>query len=800
MNHHYKTGPLAVVHFTPLTTWITTVNLFDFDRVKATCFTTPVQVRTFILMYTVSGTLINKITNSILDQSNLNAGTSDHGIVYIPSEAITKVTELSTWLRTSMRQVFKIDKKYSSQTGGKITEKANANGNALDIGSFQTFIKKTKNEQNSVLLISTHKRPSIPTGLFYPRERYAHISVKSISTLTWNQDWNKVEDNVRKKQMDLVKLAEIFSGAKVLKLQKHLATNLYFRLLAVKLVTTNKGAKTPGIDNQLLLSDSDKLDMVELLKNIIINPSTYTAKPVKRVFIPKTAGKLRPLGIPTIQDRCVQALINLILEPLVEMTSDRHSYGFRKFRSAKMALGALRVNLRSNPQLYNKYVLDADIKGFFDNISHPWLISNIPLEITLKPILISWLKAGSIHLTKFSESPSGTPQGGIISPTLANFTLNGLEDAITKAVAKDYPVTYYGRIYLGQILGKDGKKRGKLISSQLLCVRYADDFIVTGRSSRMITSTIKPCVEEFLRVRGLSLSPEKTKVLSVRNSDKINFLGYTFQYQQRFSNKYNLFHDNIGQEGIACYPQKGKVQELLSKLKQIFKSSNNLTAYTLISKLNPIIRGWAGYFNLSQSYASRNRINYALYRYAWLWAIKKHPKWGKKAIALRYFLKSPKELHESTDYLNYIGSSPKKWIFRGKTLFNSIYNNFKGGKTIELVDPTIIVSTISAREYRIPKALELIHAYHPEYYKLIETNLKTNFLAIKATKTLKAKLFIKQKGMCSICNNTLLDAELLYDGSTNIHHIKRRADGGTNKINNLTLVHTSCHMELHLKH
>ena len=753
-------------------------------------------------MYTASFTLINKLTNSILDQSNLNAGTSDPGIVCIPSEALTKVTELSTLLSTSMRQVFQIDKNHSSQTGGKITEKANANGNALDIGSFQTFFKKTKNEQNSVLLILTNKRPTTHTGLFYPRERYANISVKSISTLTWNQDWNKVEDNVRKKQMDLVKLAEISSVVNVLKLQRHLATNLYFRLLAVKMVTTNKGAKTPGIDNQLLLSDGDKLAMVELLKNIIINPSTYTAKPVKRVFIPKTSGKLRPLSIPTIQDRCVQALINLILEPLVEMTSDRHSYGFRKFRSAKMALGALRLNLRSNLQLYDKYVLDADIKGFFDNISHPWLIANIPLEITLKPILISWLKAGNIHLTKFSESPSGTPLlfevGGIISPTLANFTLNGLEDAITRAVAKDYSVNNYGRIYLGQIWGQDGKKISKMIFSQLFCVRYADDFIVTARSSRMITSIIRPCVEEFLRNRGLRLSPEKTKVLSVRNSDKINFLGYTFQYQEKFSNKYNLFHDNIGQEGIACYPKKEKVQELLSKLKQIFKSSQNSTAYTLISKLNPIIIGWARYFNLSKSYASRNKINYALYRFAWLWARKKHPRWGKKSIALKYFLK--KEMQESSYDLNYLGSSPKKWIFRGRTLFNSIYNNFKGGKTIELVDPTIIVSTISARDYRIPKALELIHAYHPEYSKLIESNLKTNFLAIKATKSLKSKLLIKQKGMCSICNNTLLDTEFLYDGSTHIHHIKRRADGGTSRMNNLTLVHTSCHMELHSKH
>jgi len=406
--------------------------------------------------------------------------------------------------------------------------------------------------------------------------------------------------------------------------------SLNFRLLAVQRVISNAGGKTSGVgvDKSLITTDKEKWGMVQRLRDHVLNPAQYQAKPVRREYIPKGNGKMRPLGIPTIEDRCLQALVNLVLEPLVEMASDRHSYGFRKYRSGKMAIGAVRKQLGSTSEFYDKYVLDADIKGFFDNISHEWLLDNVPLESTLKVILKGWLKAGSVQLYKEVEyGESGTPQGGILSPTLANHTLNGLESDIEQAVAGKYKVRNRG-IYIGKnVNGSDtDKTKYKFISTQLATIRYADDFIVLARSRRMIEEVIRPAVEQYLRERGLTLSPEKTKVLSIRRSEPVDFLGYTFKYIPRISNKYGLFHDRTGRPGIACYPQKNKVRAIIAKLKGVVDKSVNQSAFELIAILNPIIRGWAQYFHLSQSFQARNRVSSALYKMLLRWAEKKHPK------------------------------------------------------------------------------------------------------------------------------------------------------------------------------
>lgn len=756
---------------------------------------------------------INRLKEDLakLSIKNLNCITKN---VFKSSVVIlcNKSIKLFQWNETLNKQslALYLNQFIYRQNGGRITDQAKASSKSDDSGiNKYIFIKHhslfvmTRRPLNSVLLKSTYNNLTVRNLSYYTREKINPFRKDKIKNeLLWPEKWQIIEKKVRNRQMKLCMLAEKYNKTnknKIVNYQRKLALDLDFRLLAVRTVTSNKGKNTPGTDGKLIKNKEEKCQMVEKLKYWIINPKKYKAKPVKRVYIPKNSNKLRPLGIPNIEDRCLQALLNLVLEPLIEMNSDTHSYGFRKYRSAKMALGALRVNLRSTTDHYDKYVLDADIEGFFDNISHDWLLKEIPLEITLKIILRKWLKAGAIYLEKLEPTTTGTPQGGIISPCLANFTLNGLQEYIRQAVLNKYKGFSDGSFNVRY--RKDGKIKYNNLRLKIFTVRYADDFLVLGRSRKMIETAVVPAVQDFLRERGLNLSKEKSKILSVRKSDKIPFLGYSFQYLKKFSPKYNMFNERLNKEGISCYPNKENYVKIVKELRDVFRKNINDSAYTLISKLNPKIRGWANYFNMSQSYYIRNRLNYVLYRFVWIWARRKHPKWGKKKIAKYYFLK-PKGLKKinEIEFSSYYTGNHKKWIFRGFTKNPSIYNDFEKGKYIELIDPSLIIETISARRYRIPKELETVHAYHPDYEKLIQSNLSMAFNSVKNTKILKVKLLKKQKGRCAMCKRYLIDTEnvIPLDGEWHIHHIVKRSEGGSKKSKeNLQLVHSDCHISHH---
>ena len=315
----------------------------------------------------------------------------------------------------------------------------------------------------------------------------------------WDRiDWTKAEQAVKKLQARIVKAQKEGRHNKVKALQWTLTHSFYAKALAVKRVTSNGGGCTPGVDKEIWDTPKAKMQAITQLKR-----RGYQPMPLRRVHIKKSNGKLRPLGIPTMKDRAMQALYLMALEPVSETTADTRSYGFRKERCCMDAIQQCHNILRKG---YSpEWILEGDIKGCFDHISHEWLLANIPMD---KAILRKWLKCGYVFNKQMFPTEEGTPQGGIISPTLANMTLDGLQ----KALADRY---------------KRHHVNGKLYSPMVNLVRYADDFIITCENKETLENEIKPLVAEFMSDRGLTLSEEKTVITNVH--DGFDFLGFNIR-------------------------------------------------------------------------------------------------------------------------------------------------------------------------------------------------------------------------------------------------------------------------------
>lgn len=314
-------------------------------------------------------------------------------------------------------------------------------------------------------------------------------STGASSTMTeWDAfNWQTAQTMVYRLQLRITKAMKENRWGKVKSLQ-HLLTHSWFaKLLAIKRVTANKGSQTPGVDGAIWKTSKAKIQAAKSLQQ-----RGYKPLPLRRIYIPKKNGKSRPLGIPTMKCRAMQALHLLALEPIAETSGDKNSYGFRPYRSCADAIEQCFSSLCRG--ICAKWILEGDIKACFDKISHEWIEHHVPMN---KTILRAWLKSGYMEKERFHSTHEGTPQGGIISPTLANLTLDGLEQHI-KSV---------------------GRKTDKINF-----VRYADDFIVTGNSQEVLENKIKPAIEQFLQERGLELSPEKTKIAHI--DEGFDFLGF----------------------------------------------------------------------------------------------------------------------------------------------------------------------------------------------------------------------------------------------------------------------------------
>lgn len=359
--------------------------------------------------------------------------------------------------------------------------------------------------------------------------------------LAWEDiDFRKAERHIIKLQKRIALAYSNRCFDKAAMLQHTLIHSFYAKALAVKIVTSNRGKLTPGIDDVVCMTNDEKYQLICMLTR-----RGYKALPLKRIYIPKSSGTLRPLSIPTMKDRAMQTLYKFALEPIAELTADDCSFGFRPERSARGAVARCVDILTENSNM--RWILKADIRSCFDNISHKWILENIPMD---RKMLSNFLKCGYIDNGVFYETAKGVPQGGCLSAVICNMTLDGLE----------------------KILANE-------MGTSVRMVRYADDIVIFGESKAILVQSVVPLVIRFLAERGLELSIEKTSLFHIDTG--FTFLGY-----------------KIIREGknITTLPTQKSIASLLTRIDGILKGDFVFSFENICRELNQMLRGWFNYY------------------------------------------------------------------------------------------------------------------------------------------------------------------------------------------------------------
>lgn len=553
----------------------------------------------------------------------------------------------------------------------------------------------------------------------------------------WNSiNWREVEQYVFKLQKRIYAAAKSNDASLMRQLQKTLTNSYRGKLWAVRKVSQlNKGRNTAGVDGVKSLTSKQKVDLALRLS---LNGKS------KRVYILKKNGKKRPLGIPTMEERAKQTLVKLALEPEWESKFEPNSYGFRPGRRTHDAKQAI-VNSMDGVE-YEKWVLDADIKGCFDNINHEKLIQKINTKPSYERQIKSWLKSGLIDWSlakadRYQQSEMGTPQGGSISPLLANIALHGLEETLKEWIVSSRvyrPQSWSKRAGKMDYLGKTHKFKS------LSIVRYADDFVVIHKERDVIEKS-QEVIKKFLAEIGLEMSEEKTRIVS--NNEGFKFLGFFIKRRQ--VGNYRSARTNLNKDTgyvMTAIPSVENTKAHYKKLAEVITSHWAASNDQLIDKLNPIIRGWTNYFKYGQGWVVFSKLDHLLYKKLFKWVTRK----------------------------NKGGSSNEAYTQNWKTVNG--------------------VKTFSGKESKLQ------HHYMKgtELYTKVDGNksvydgddvywakrLKTHPLISGTAK----ELLTKQKGKCGVCKQNFVEGQIWE-----IDHIKPQGIKGKRIKSNLQLVHEDCH-------
>jgi RNA-directed DNA polymerase len=542
----------------------------------------------------------------------------------------------------------------------------------------------------------------------------------AVSRTEWDWhaiNWQKAHTIVRRLQARIVKATQVGRWGKVRALQRLLTHSFSAKVVAVKRVTENQGKSTPGVDGIIWETPEKKAQVVSSLRQ-----HGYRTQPLRRVYIEKSGGKgKRPLSIPCMTDRAMQALYLLALDPIAETLADPNSYGFRLERSTADAIEQCHTVLALKHSA--QWILEGDIRSCFDSLSHDWLVAHIPMD---KAILWKWLQAGFMDKHVLYPTEAGVPQGGVASPVMMNLALNGLERHIKQAFPR-----YQGHI-----------------RTKIHTIRFADDFIVTGRSKSFLEDEVQPLVEQFLAERGLALSSEKTRVTHIE--DGFDFLGvHVRKYQGK----------------LLCTPAKKNVHAFLDTIRGIVKRHQQAITGNLIMQLNPVIRGWAQYHQHGVSKQTFAKVDHHIFTLLWQWARRRHPHKSRHWIRDRYF--------RTEDGNN--------WVF-----FGHVTRSDGTQQDVRLFR----ASSVPIRRHT--KIKGEANPYDPQWEPYFEARQGVRMAHNLRGKRQLLRLWKEQDGLCAVCHQRITRLSGWHS-----HHLVWRTHGGSDRAENRVLLHPNCHAQVH---
>lgn len=450
------------------------------------------------------------------------------------------------------------------------------------------------------------------------------------------------------------------------------------------------------------------------------------------------------------------------------------------------------------------------------------MLKNAPFPPKYKYILKNWLQLGHIDFgtSVIPASDTGIPQGGIISPLLMNFALNGIEELINEELVNYPKVVLRSRLkkssngdttlYLFHKLS-DGNFKERQISCRFF--RYADDFIVICSSPRLL-SLIKKRTTTFLNQRGLTIHPQKSRTILFKLNTLFDFLGYTFVYlirtkciRSKLLNRNKPEYRLHGRPRLFVYPSKTAIESFKTRFKNIVKQNQNLSAYRLIALLNPRIRGWVNYYSFSNAHGVLSLLRNWIYIRITIWMKRKHPKSSRIWLNKHYFLSEnlleEHDLKENSKIVDYIAKitsmqqvQQNRWNFYGISRKSSEGYVYEVPRINIVLWPTSIKNIVTATTLVLNKKL-LACSYYLNKDKWVKEREKSERLHTNKEDKLFSSLWKRDKGLCFLCETSLADELTSSENSIEIHHIVPFAEEGSNKKANLALTHKSCHENWH---